>query len=308
LADVRFKLSSRGKPFPDASVNFGMPCVVDTGVCAEWGGGTSASGGEASVSRANYLYAWQKSKAIRLYQDYVGDDPAKTILFNAVVPLPESPRDPIAIDIPLRRLELNLEFPTGFVPRQEDAMQVLLKSADSKSSGYGFIFQKAARKQLVFNALGDGRYELAIVIPGLQAWESGRFEIRGDAIDTVRLRKGSDMVYTLRSAMDGERSIPVQVGLRKAGQGLLHRNTLDSAYRGWSLAFPGNPGRFPGLPVGEYSLEISAAPFAGGPRKPMRVVKRFSVREDSPVNLDLGDIWLEGAPPKRASPGKSRQR
>lgn len=294
---VTLIITSHGKSFPYSNMNVGFPCPEKDASCHGSLSSSSISGEPYSIARSEYLHAWYEAKALRLYNYYFGfESPLDAPIFNVIIPLAETPAGPIPVDIPLRKIELDLGFPPGFVIKQEKRIQVKVHRLEREAEKSFSPFEVSLRKRLIFSRLGDGFYEFGLEIPGLQAWRSGRIEIRGNAIHSVPLRKGSDLKYRIRSKREGDSAFAVKVVLRHASLGLMKRSAFDpsaSDLRSTSGYWDG----FKGLPPGRYALELTSAV---GPRpgsKATGKVREFIISENSPDIVDLGDIWIDAPNP-----------
>ena len=294
---VKLILTSHGKPFPSSWINVGYPCPEKDATCEGKLESSSYSEDGYSLSRGNYLHAWYEAKALRLFNYYIGsENPLDYPIFNAAIPLVETPAGPISIEIPLRKIELELGFPSGFQIKQEKQIVVRVRRLEKEAESYYSPFEVSPRKRLIFNRLGDGFYEFGVEIPGLQAWRSGKIEVRGNAIHSVALRKGSDLKYRIRSKWEGDGAFAVKAALRHASLGLMKRSAFDPSASDLQST-SGHQDVFNGLPLGKYVLELTSAVgpvSANGVTNKM--VREFTISEDSPDRVDLGEIWID--PPK----------
>lgn len=188
LHPVTFRITSGGEPFPYAMLNFATPCAAGGEDCSRRSG-TSVQDGHTYLSRREYLAAWRDAKAIRLYYDYVGfENPLDGPLYDVVLPLVETPKDTIRVDIPLYRVAFRLQFPAGFVPEQEQRISVKIESLAPGAIRGGYPVDIGFRDEIVFSRLGDGKYRITLAVPGLKPWDSGPLRVRGDATHRVPLQ------------------------------------------------------------------------------------------------------------------------
>jgi hypothetical protein len=290
---VLLEMVSNGKPFPEGSMMVAPPCKAGSDKCSDWSSSSSISGGRYSVSRSEYLSLWRESKAMRLSNYYPGyENPLDGLIFNVTIPIAETPAEPIVIDIPLRRVVLDLEYPRTFAQKQEKKIQVRTKRLEKEAGGYPTEFGLSMRRQVAFSALGDGFYQFGLEIPGLQSWTSGRIEVRGNATHVVELKKGSDLKYLLRSKWEGDSAYAVKVTLRHATMGVMTRGAFEPP--GELRLTTGHADMFKGLPLGDYSLEVSSIGKPSKLEKASDKVRTFVIAENSPDLVDLGEIWHDG--------------
>jgi hypothetical protein len=191
LDRVNIKVTSGGRPFPYGSFTMTLPCPDSAKECPTWGSSSSIEGGTYPISRKQYLDAWRTAKALRFYNLYAGyENPLDAFIYNVTLPIQETPAEPIVLDIPMHRFTLQLEFPAGFEPKQEAKMTIQCKRLEKAAESYGSPFDIPLRKNIVFTHLGDGSYSFSLIAPGLQGWESGPIDIKGDGVVNVKMRKG----------------------------------------------------------------------------------------------------------------------
>jgi hypothetical protein len=295
---VKLVLTTHGKHFPSSSISVGFPCPEKDASCDGKLESSTNSEDGFSLSRATYLHAWYEAKALRLYNYYSGsENPLDYPIFNATIPLAEAPAGPIPVEIPLRTIELKLDFPGGFQMKQEKQIRVRLHRLDRDADSYYSSFEVGLRKQLIFSRLGDGFYEFGLDIPGLQTWRSGKIEVKGNAVHSIAMRKGSDVKYRIRSKLEGDSAFAVKVGLRHASLGLMKRSEFDTSASNLQ-SFSGQQDGFMGLPLGRYALELTSEVGPATPNsKTTNKVREFMISEDSPDRVDLGEIWINPPQP-----------
>ncbi|MDB5051921.1 MAG: hypothetical protein JWO30_4992 [Fibrobacteres bacterium] len=292
LEPVTLLITSNGGRFPDGSLNLGLPCQEGVEPCPGLCNSSSIEGGRCSLDRTSYLYLWHGAGAAHLSHYYPGSqDPLHGSMYGVTIPLVETPEEPLRIDIPLRRVELRFIFPSGYIPRPEKRMRAMFRRLEREAGEYGAPFDMDVRPDLVFTGLGDGAYEFAVCVPGMQPWESGRFEVHGDTTASVGLRKGVDVEYRVLAKGGGSEPIQLKVELRHAVFGVVRRGPI---YRAEHRAgqFTDQADIFQGLVPGSYVLEVASGPAAGGSGPAMRQVRKFVITDSTPANIGLGDIRL----------------
>jgi hypothetical protein len=295
LAPVVFLIASNGKPFPNGILNVGPTCP-QSDPCVRRGESSSIDGGRYGLSRRNYLYYLGKTGSIHLSNYYAGSDPFNDPIFGVDVRAPAAPQEPLRVDIPLRKVEIRLEPPPGYVPEPGARMQVLVQRLEPEAVDRCYPFTKDFRASLAFTSLGDGFYEFVVGAPGLRTWRSGRVEVRGDRIDSAILEKGVDVGYRLRSHQEKEKGFALKVALRNETLGGI---VPDPIRAGGSQPAPavGRAETWYGLAPGKYIMkidsEMEADPATRKPPKTASRIRRFTITEKTPARLEIGDIWLD---------------
>jgi hypothetical protein len=285
LGPARYGILVNGKPVPDLSLQW----AVVSGHSARISESTTTDDGILEIDRALFLDSRRPVQSVK-----VRSSALSTLAhpwFEATLPPPPASDEVVPVNAVVNPLRVKLDLPRPPADFSGKTMEVTLEGVrDSQESPGGYWgsakISLPVSKTVEFERLMPGRYQFILRLPGAVSW-TGELEVGKTPERSVSLQRGSDVKYTLTGFPDW--ALPVMTPeLLKDGKKI----PVDWDYQGKFLC---------GIPVGDYVLRFpSSADLRRRFQDRLRegeefpgVEVPFSVRADSPVTIDLGEIRRE---------------
>lgn len=208
--------------------------------------------------------------------------------FEATLPPPPASDEVVPVNVMVKPLRVKLGLPRPHADFSGKTMEATLEGVRDSQESPGAYWGPAkislpVSDTVEFERLMPGRFQFTLRLPGAVSW-TGELEVGRTPERSVSLQRGSDVKYTLADFPDW--ALPVMTPeLLKEGK----RVPVD-----WERERK----FFCGVPAGDYVLRFPSSAdlrkrfkdqLKAGEEFPGMEVP-FSVRADSPVTIDLGEI------------------
>jgi hypothetical protein len=281
LGPARFRILVNGKPVPDLSLQW----AVVSRNSVRTSESTSTGDGILEIDRDLFLDSRRPVQSVK-----VRSSALSTLThpwFEVTLPPPPASDEVVPVNVVVKPLRVKLDLPRPHADFSGKTMEATLEGVRDSQESPGYWgpakISLPVSDTMEFERLMPGRYQFTLRLPGAVSW-TGELEVGKTPERSLSLQRGSDVKYSLAGFPDW--ALPVITpDLVKEGK----RVPGDWDYERKS---------FCGVPAGDYVLRFpSSADLRKRFQERLRegeefpgVEVPFSVRADSPVTIDLGEI------------------